>query len=79
MPDSLFDNYINPAIKFFSVGFGVIVTIMIIIGGIQYSAAGADPQAVANAKKKIYNALLALLAYGLLYAFLQFIMPGGVF
>ena len=73
----LFENYISPAVKFLSVGVGVVVTIMIIIGGIQYSTAGGDPQATAAAKKKISNAILALVAYSLIFALLEFIVPGG--
>jgi len=71
--------YLVPAIDFLSVGIAVIVTVMIAIGGIQYASAGGDPQKVAQAKKRITNALLALLAFLFLYGFLQFIVPGGVF
>lgn len=58
---------------------GVVVVIMIIVGGIQYSSAGSDPQKIASAKSKIVNALLALLVFLFLWAFLQWIVPGGVF
>lgn len=62
-----------------AVGVGVIVTIMIIIGGIQYASAGPNPQAIQSAKKKIANAILALIAYMFLYAFVQYLVPGGIF
>lgn len=62
-----------------AVGVGVVVTIMIIIGGIQYASAGSNPQAIQSAKKKIANAILALLAYMFLYAFVQYLVPGGIF
>jgi Na+/phosphate symporter len=58
---------------------GVIVVIMIIVGGIQYSAAGDDPQKVAAAKSKITNALLALFLFIFMYALLQWLVPGGIF
>lgn len=67
------------AINFLAAGVGVIVTIMIIIGGIQYAAAGPNPQAVQAAKKKITNAIIALLAFFFLYAFMQYLIPGGIF
>ena len=57
---------------------GVVIIIMIIIGGIQYSAAGNNPQSVLAARKKIANALLALLVYMFAFAFLQWVIPGGV-
>lgn len=65
-------------IKLLGMGVGVIVTIMIIVGGIQYSAAGPNPQAVSAAKKKILNAIIALLAYFFLFAFMQWLVPGGI-
>ena len=37
-----------------------------------------DPNHVAEAKKRISNALLALVAWLLIYAFLQWIIPGGL-
>jgi len=56
---------------------GIVVVISIIIGGIQYSASSGDPQAASAAKKRIINALLALVAFGFIYAFLQWVVPGG--
>lgn len=58
---------------------GLAIVGMIVAGGIQYSTAGASPQAVSAAKGKIINALIALLALFFLYAFLQWLVPGGIF
>ncbi len=66
-------------VNMLSAGAGVIIVLMIVIGGIQYSTAGANPQAVSAAKSKIINAILALLALIFLYAFLQWLVPGGIF
>lgn len=52
---------------------------MVIVGGVQYSAAGANPQAVSAAKGKIRNALTALFVLVFTYSFLQWLIPGGVF
>ena len=71
--------YIKPAIEFLSAGVGVVVIIMLIMGAIQYITSDGSPQAVGAAKKKMINAVLALLAFFLLFAFLNFIVPGGVF
>jgi hypothetical protein len=70
---------IQDVLNFLSIGVGVVVVIMIIIGGIQYSASGGNPNTVQEAKKKIYNAIIALLAYIFLYAILQWLVPGGLF
>ncbi len=66
-------------INFLAAGVGIVTTIMIIVGGIQYASAGPNPQAVASAKKKIVNAIIALLAYFFLYGFMQWLIPGGLF
>lgn len=58
---------------------GIAVVGMIIYGGIQYSMSADDPQKVSAAKDKIKNAIIALVAYISLYAFLQWLIPGGVF
>jgi len=70
---------INVVVNFLSIGVGVVVVAMIIIGGIQYSAAGDNPQALTAAKQRITNALIALFAFFFIFAFLQWLIPGGVF
>lgn len=70
---------INPLINLLAALVGVAVTLMIIVGGIQYGSSGGDPQAVANAKQKIKNAIIALLAFAFMWSFLQWIVPGGIF
>ncbi len=57
---------------------GLAVVIMIIVGGIEYAAAADNPQKVSAAKSKIINALLALLMFIFMYAFLQWVVPGGI-
>ncbi len=82
-PSCLKDNplvkYTKMTMNFLSVGVGVVVTIMIIVGGIQYASAGQNPQSVQAAKGKITNAIIALVAYFFLYAFIQYLIPGGAF
>lgn len=58
---------------------GIVIVSMVVYGGIQYSAARDNPQAVQSAKSHITNAILALVLYLFFYAFLNFIVPGGVF
>ena len=70
---------LNPLIRVLSGLVGVAVAGSIILGGIQYSASGGDPQKAAKAKNRITNAIFALMAYLFIWAFLQFLVPGGVF
>lgn len=69
--------YLVDFVNVLSAAVGVIVVIMIAVGGLQYSASRDNPQATAAAKQKIINALIGLLAYLFVYAFLQYIIPGG--
>lgn len=71
-------SYINDAINFLSAGVGIIVIGMIILGGIQYSMAGDNPTATQAAKQRITNGLIALFIFLFLFAFLQWLVPGGL-
>jgi hypothetical protein len=70
--------YLKILINVLSGLVGVVIVIMITVGGIQYSAARDNPQAAAAAKSKITNAVMALVFYLFIFAFLQYIVPGGV-
>jgi hypothetical protein len=58
---------------------GIVIVIMIAVGGIQYTTARDDPQQVSAAKTRIRNAILALVFYLFTFAFLNYLVPGGVF
>ena len=62
-----------------SAGVAIIIVIMIIIGGIQYMAAGDSAEQVGKAKRRITNALIALAAFLFIDAFVQWLVPGGIF
>lgn len=74
----LFAKYINPLIQLLSALVGMAVVISIIYGGIQYVTSTGDPQRTEAGKKRIIESLVGLAAFMLLYAFLQYILPGGV-
>jgi hypothetical protein len=73
----LVQKYINPFITVLSVLVGLAIAIGIIFGGIQVSTSAGDPQKSASGKKHIQNALIALVAYVVLFGFLQWLIPGG--
>ena len=75
----------NPIVQWIVFGINIISAlvgigsiIMVIIGGIQYSAAGDNPQAVQAAKKKITNVLIGLATYVSFYAMTNWLIPGGL-
>lgn len=76
----------NPIVKdiqmfvnFLSAGVGIVVVGVIILGGIQYMTSGDNPQALTAAKQRITNGLIALAAFLFTFAFLQWLIPGGIF
>lgn len=71
--------YINPFITLLTVVIGVAAAISIVVAGIQYASAGSDPGKVQKAKDRIGQTMLGLLAYVLLFSFLNYIVPGGLF
>jgi Type IV secretion system pilin len=71
--------YVNPLINLLSVMFGLIAVASLIMGGIQYTTSEGDPQKVSKAKNRLTNTVIAIFAYALLYGFLQFLVPGGLF
>ncbi len=77
--DCLFKDYINPGITLLSMLVGIAAVTAIIYGGIEFSSSGGDPQKAASGKKHITNAIIGLVAFIFLYAFLQFLLPGGIF
>lgn len=72
-------NDIQIIVNFLSAAVGIVVIGVIILGGIQYSLAGDNPTATGSAKKRIMNGLIALLAFIFTFAFLQWLIPGGIF
>jgi hypothetical protein len=70
---------IQDIVNVLSAGVAVIVTGVIILGGVQYTIAGDNAQALQSARQRITNGLIALAAFLFIYAFLQWLIPGGIF
>ena len=79
--------YLAAIIQFLAAGVGVVVTLMIVIGGVQYIAAsgstkgaekGGNPEAIKAAKKKILHAVEALILFIFMAAIANFLIPGGI-
>ena len=70
--------YLVMVIQYFSSAVGLIIVLMIVIGGVQYITSAGDPGAIRAAKNRITNAIIALMAFFLMFAILNFIIPGGI-
>jgi hypothetical protein len=71
--------WLNYLINIIAGVVGVGAVLMLIWGGIQYITARDNAQGVADAKQKIINVVIGLAAFIFLYAFLNWLIPGGVF
>lgn len=74
----IIERYINPGIKVLAALAGIIIALSIILAGIQYTMSADDPQAVTAAKQRIFKSIMALIAFFFLFAFFNWIIPGGV-
>ncbi len=70
--------YINPAIRVLTALIGIAAVLAIIISGIQYSASADDPGMVTKAKERIFGVVVGLVTYAFLLAFLNYLVPGGI-
>lgn len=65
-------------INIMTAGVGLAAVGGIVYGAILYTTAEDKPEQVSRAKTTIFNVILGLVAFILMWAFLQFLIPGGV-
>ena len=61
------------------IGVGAAAVIGIIISGIQYMTSAGDPGAMTKAKNRLVQVVIGILAFGVMWVFLQWLIPGGIF
>jgi len=71
--------YLVLFINFLSGIVGLVIVLMITFRGVQYIFSRDDPQIAAQAKDGIRDAVFALIYFLLIFAFLQWLVPGGIF
>lgn len=71
--------YIIEVLKLFSLIIGGIIVLVLVLAGINYITSAGDPNGVKTAKKRIQNAITALILFMMMYAILNFLIPGGIF
>ncbi len=76
---NLIAKYIQPTLTLLSGLVGIVAVISLISAGIMHATSEGDPQKSGKARARIVNTLMALVAYFFLYAFLQFLIPNGLF
>lgn len=58
-----------------TVGVGILATIGLGVAGIQYLTAGGSEEQTRKAKRRIFEIVIGLAAYVLIYSILKFILP----
>ena len=70
---------LNVILQVLTWGVGIAGTIGIVITGIQYMTAKDDVAQLTKAKNRLIQIVIGLVAYAVMWAFLQWLLPGGVF
>ena len=68
---------LNLVVDILSMGIGIVGVIGIMVAGIQYLTAKSNEEQVRKAKRRIFEIVLGIVAYVLLYAGMQWLLPGG--
>lgn len=66
-------------INILTAGIGVAAVGGVVYGSILYTTAAGSMDQTKQAKMIIFNVLIGLVAYALMFSFLNFIIPGGMF
>ena len=68
---------LNIAVDIFSAGVAILALIGITIVGVNYLTAGGNEEQTRKAKHRMFQIVIGITAYALLYAGVQWLIPGG--
>jgi len=66
-------------INIMTAGIGIVAVGGVVYGSILYSTSGGSADQTKKAIGIIFNVIIGIVAYALMYALLNFIIPGGLF
>ena len=69
---------LNIVLVILTTGVGIAATVSFVVAGVLYMSAAGSAEQVKKAKNMIFNTVIGLLAYLLMWAFLSWLIPGGV-
>ena len=72
------DGLLARILTFLTYGVAAAGVLGLVIAGIQYMTASGDPATMVKAKNRIVQVVIGLVAYGVLWLFLEWLIPGGV-
>jgi hypothetical protein len=78
LPDTDIAGLLNIVLVVLTTGVGIAATVAFVAAGIMYSTAAGNAAQVQKAKTMILNTVIGLLSYLLMWAFINWLVPGGV-
>jgi hypothetical protein len=66
-------------INILTAGIGVAAVGGVVYGAILYTSAGGSMDQTKRAKTIIFNVVIGLVVYALMYSFMNYLIPGGIF
>ena len=70
--------YLRAIIRFVAAGVGLGLVLLVVIAGIRWTLSQGNPQAIAAALKLLVSAVVGLIAFVLLFAILNYLIPGNL-
>lgn len=70
---------IEMVMNIMTAGVGIVAVGGVVYGGVLYASAGDKADQVQKSIGVIKNVVIGLIAYAVLFAFVQYLIPGGVF
>lgn len=67
---------LNLVIEIMTIGIGILGVLGITIVGIQYLTAGGSEEKTRKAKRRMFEIMIGLLAYVVIYGLLKWLLPG---
>lgn len=72
------EDILNLVLNIIVYGLGVAAVLGVIIAGVMYMTARDNEAQVARAKTRLYEVVIGLIAWALMYAVLRWLIPGGL-
>lgn len=69
---------LDQVLNFMAIIIIPVITIVLVVGGVQYTMAGGNPENVRAAQQRLFKAALALVLFAVMWSVLKWLIPGGL-